>query len=217
MGVVIKTTATTTEEQASEAVPRSTVAQVYQQVISDLTAAAEKLPEDNGTRADKYTALAFLSRVYLQQQDYANALQAANDVIESGKYAMNASVNAVFDNKNTNESIFEIQQNDQNNAGTSNSGMATFYASLEGIGRADVRVSTDFLDSVYNENDLRKQQWYYEGVGQRSGTFTSKWKSYSQNLPIIRIAEMYLTRAECQFKARRDCRGVARRRFRAGA
>jgi starch-binding outer membrane protein, SusD/RagB family len=200
LGVVIKTTATTTEEQASEAVPRSTVAQVYQQVISDLTAAASKLPEDNGTRADKYTALAFLSRVYLQQQDYQNALMAADSVINSGKYAMNASVNAVFDNKNTNESIFEIQQNDQNNAGTSNSGMATFYASLEGIGRADVRVSEDFLASVYNENDLRKQQWYYEGVGQRSGIFTSKWKSYSQNLPIVRIAEMYLTRAECNLR-----------------
>jgi starch-binding outer membrane protein, SusD/RagB family len=62
-----------------------------------------------------------------------------------------------------------------------------------------VRVSDDFL-GTYNENDLRLQEWYYEGVGQRSGTFTSKWKSYGQNLPIIRIAEMYLTRAECNLR-----------------
>ena len=198
-GIVIKTTATKTESQAFEKTPRSTVAQVYQQVISDLTAAAEKLPEDNGTRADKYTALAFLSRVYLQQGDYENALQAANEVIESGKYRMNASVTAVFNNKNTSESIFEIQQNEQNNAGTSNSGMATFYASLPGIGRADLRVNRNFAAS-YPAGDYRAQEWYYEGTGQRSGLFTSKWQSYSQNLPVIRIAEMYLTRAECNLR-----------------
>ncbi len=66
-------------------------------------------------------------------------------VIENGGFVMNASITAAFDNKNTTESIFEIQQNDQNNAGIANDGMATFYASLVGIGRADVRMVSDFL------------------------------------------------------------------------
>lgn len=196
-GIVIKTKATKDETAAFEQKARNTVAEVYTQVISDLTSAAEKLPEENGTRANKYSAYAFLSRVYLQQQDYENALAAADTVIESGYFTMNASVSAVFDNKNTRESIFEIQQNDQNNAGTANDGMATFYASLVGIGRADVRMVSDFLDT-YDENDLRLSQWYYEGVGARPGNmYCSKWKSFSQNLPVIRLAEMYLTRAEC--------------------
>jgi starch-binding outer membrane protein, SusD/RagB family len=199
-GVVIRTTATKTEAAAFEKTPRSTVAQVYQQVISDLATAASLLPDDNGTRADRFTALAFLSRVYLQQSDYANARDAANQVIQSGKYAMNASVRAVFDNKNTAESIWEIQQNDQNNAGTSNDGMATFYASLPGIGRADVRVNAGW-PSTYPAGDLRAAEWYYLGTGARPGnTYTSKWKSFSQNLPVIRIAEMYLTRAETNLR-----------------
>lgn len=199
-GVVIRTKATKTEEVAFEKTPRSTVAQVYTQVISDLTAAAAKLPADNGTRADRFTALAFLSRVYLQQSDYANARDAANAVIQSGKYAMQASVRAVFDNKNTNESIWEIQQNDQNNAGTSNDGMATFFASLPGIGRADVRVAAGWVAS-YPAGDLRAAEWYYVGTGARPGNlYTSKWKSFSQNLPVIRIAEMYLTRAETNLR-----------------
>jgi starch-binding outer membrane protein, SusD/RagB family len=200
LGVVIRTKATTNEEEAFEAAPRNTVAQVYQQVITDLTAAVSKLPEDNGTRADKYTAQAFLARVYLQQSDYAKARDAASAVIESGKYKMNASVRAVFDNKNTDESIWEIQQNDQNNAGTSNDGLATFYASYPGIGRADVRINAAFVAS-YNPSDLRQQEWYYVGTGARPGNlYTSKWKSFSQNLPVIRIAEMYLIRAETNLR-----------------
>lgn len=207
LGVVIKTKATKNETDAFEKVPRSTVAEVYAQVIADLTKAVDLLPEENTARVTKYTALAFLSRVYLQQANYVAARDAANEIIESGYYRMNASVRAVFDNKNTAESIWEIQQNEQNNAGTSNNGMATFYASLPGIGRADVRLVNSFLEN-YESNDLRISEWYYLGTGARPAdpandvfnTYSGKWKSFSQNLPIVRLAEMYLTRAECNLR-----------------
>lgn len=199
-GVVVKTKATKDETAAFEKVARKNVSEVYTQVIADLTTAADKLPERNGTRANKFAALAFLSRVYLQQGDYEKALDAANTVIEEGGFSINASVAAAFDNKNTAESIFEIQQNDQNNAGIANDGMATFYASLVGVGRADVRMVGDFLDT-YDEDDMRYVLWYYEGVGSRPGhTYCSKWKAYSQNLPVVRLVEMYLTRAECNVR-----------------
>jgi hypothetical protein len=201
LGVVIKTTPTKDEADAFEKVPRSTVQQVYTQVIADLTKAVTLLPEENDRKATKYTALAFLSRVYLQQANYIDALAAANEVIESGYFKMNASISAVFDNKNTAESIWEIQQNEQNNAGSANNGMATFYASLPGIGRADVRITSSFVSGNYPAGDLRRSEWYYIGTGARPGnTYCSKWKSFSQNLPVIRIAEMYLTRAECNLR-----------------
>lgn len=198
LGVPIKTKPTNTEAEAFEKVPRSTVKEVYDLVIADLTKAATLLPEENEKRASRYAALAFLSRVYLQQGNYAAAIAAANEVIESGLFKLNASVSAVFTNKNTDESIWEIQQNEQNNAGTSNNGMATFYASKPGIGRADVRITASFVANSYPAGDLRQTEWYYIGTGARPGnTYCSKWNSFSQNLPIIRIAEMYLTRAEC--------------------
>ncbi len=199
IGVVIKTTPTTTEAQASQSTPRTSVANVYTQVIDDLENAAALLPEDNGTRASRYTALAFLSRVYLQQNEYAKARDAASEVIESGYYALNASVSAAFSNKNTKESIWEIQQNDQNNAGQSNDGMATFYANLIGIGRADVRISSAFLAN-YPSGDLRRSEWYYLGETRTTSNFCGKWKAFAQNLPVVRIAEMYLTRAECNLR-----------------
>lgn len=201
LGVVIKTTPTKTEEQAFEKIPRSTVSQVYTQILADLTKAVTLLPEENGTRVTKFTALAFLSRVYLSQLNYPAALDASNQVIESDLYKMNAAVSAVFDNKNTAESVWEIQQNEQNNAGTANNGMATFYASLPGIGRGDVRVTASFVTGNYPAGDLRQTEWFYIGTGARPGnTYTSKWKSFSQNLPVVRIAEMYLTRAECNIR-----------------
>ncbi|HAN39912.1 MAG TPA: RagB/SusD family nutrient uptake outer membrane protein [Chitinophagaceae bacterium] len=199
LGVVIRTKPITNEADAAERVARATVADVYTQVINDLTSASAKLPDDNGTRADKFTALAFLSRVYLQKADYTNALNAANQVINSNKYRLNASVAAVFSNKNTAESIFEIQQNDQNNAGQTNDGMATFFASITGIGRGDARVPANF-PTVYPAGDLRSTEWYYAGRSARPGTYCAKWRSFSQNLPVIRIAEMYLTRAECNVR-----------------
>lgn len=200
VGVVIKTKATKKESEAFEKIPRSTVAEVYAQVIIDLTSAVDKLPEDNVGRATRYSALAFLSRVYLQQGDYANALASADAVIQSGWFALNASVSAVFSNKNTAESIWEIQQNEQNNAGDSNDGMATFFASIPGIGRADVRIPSGFVDS-YPAGDLRASEWYYIGTGSRPGNiYNGKWKSFSMNLPVVRIAEMFLNRAECNVR-----------------
>jgi starch-binding outer membrane protein, SusD/RagB family len=198
-GIVIKTKPTYTEEPVEG---RASVKAVYDQVIADLTAAAAKLPDTrDGIRADRYVALAFLARVYLQQSDYAKALQAANTVIQSGNYEMNADVIEAFKKDLTDESIWEIEQDVQNNAGTSNDGMATFYASLPGIGRADVRVDAGFINT-YNSADLRKTEWYYLGSGARPAPnqYTAKWTTFEQNLPIIRLAEMYLIRAECNLR-----------------
>ncbi len=198
VGIVVKTVATLNEEPA---VARNTVKQAYDQVITDLTAAVSKLPEENGVRADKFAAQAFLARVYLQQGDYAKALQAANAVIQSGHYTMNDDLLEAFTEDNSDEVIWEIEQDVQNNAGTSNDGLATFYASLPGIGRADVRVDANFVNVTYPAGDLRKAAWYYIGSGQRPGNwYTAKWNSFSQNLPVIRLAEMYLIRAECNLR-----------------
>jgi tetratricopeptide (TPR) repeat protein len=199
-GVPLILTATKTEVQAANRVARSTVAQVYQQVIADLTKAESLLPEDNGTRADQFSAAAFLARVYLQQGDYSNARDAANRVIESEYFRLNPSVTSAFRNRNTAESIFEIQQNDQNNAGTANDGLTTFYASLPGIGRGDVRVLEAFAEQ-YDSLDARLNELIYEGTGRRAGRLRSgKWTDFGANIPIVRLAEMYLIRAEANVR-----------------
>ena len=160
-GVPITLTAVAAVEQADVQLPRASVAQVYTQVIADLQAAMQKLPAQNVTRASRYSAEALLSRVYLQQGNYSAARTAANDVITKSGANLVGSVAAAFANRNSAESLFEIQQNDQNNAGTSNDGLATYFAGYSPngdqsvlYGRGDVRVSGDFAD-LYESSDAR--------------------------------------------------------------
>jgi tetratricopeptide (TPR) repeat protein len=188
VGVVIRTEGFLNEAPAA---PRSTVAQVYDQVIADLTAASAKLPDENGDRVTRYAALAFLSRVYLQQSNYAAARDAASEVIESGLYSMATNIMQPFTQDNSPEVIWEIEQDVQNNAGDANDGLATFYSYDF---RGDVVVEEAFYDS-YSDADRRKALWYYDVD---DVLFSAKWSSASQNLPVIRLAEMYLTRAECK-------------------
>jgi tetratricopeptide (TPR) repeat protein len=179
-------------------VERATIAEVYAQIITDLTEAESLLPESNGTRANTYTVSGFLSRVYLQQGNYAQALAKANRIIQSGDYQLNPAVETVFNTNNTAESIFEVQQNAQNNAGQTNSGLATFYADFDGTGRGDIVIRNEFVN-LYEANDLRRQNLFYIGF-ERGQNSSAKWSSPIKNYPIMRIAEMYLTRAEANLR-----------------
>ena len=204
LGVPINLLPVKTVEGASALATRATVAQVYTQVITDLTAAIGLLPEDNPTRATTFTAKALLARVYLQQSNFAQARTLADDVIRNSGKSLSPTLSSVFTGRNTSESLFEIQQNDQNNAGTSNAGLATHFSSIGQQGRGDVRVLPAFAD-LYGTTDARgTASLLYEGTGTNrpAGQFrTGKWIAFGQNIPVIRLAEMYLIRAEAAFRA----------------
>ncbi|SES97291.1 RagB/SusD family nutrient uptake outer membrane protein [Hymenobacter actinosclerus] len=204
-GVPINLVPNRTLEEATVNLPRASVEEVYQQVIADLKAAADKLPATNGTRATKYTAQALLARVYLQQGNYPQALSYADGVIKSSNKSLAGSVASVFANRNGSETLFEIQQNDQNNAGSANDGLATYFASDGGLGRGDVQILPAFANR-YGPTDARgtdnlpasaTKKLIYKGDGARPGRLrTLKYRAYGQNIPVIRLAEMYLIRAE---------------------
>ncbi len=220
-GVPLNLSANNSIGQADTKLPRATVEQVYTQVVSDLQAAIKGLPALNVTRASSYSAEALLARVYLQQGNYTAARATANDVIANSGASLAGTLAAVFANRNSAESLFEIQQNDQNNAGTANSGLATFFAGYsptgdQGIlyGRSDVEVDSTFaaLYGPPSGPDVRgtdylpilqtKKLIYLSDGNNRAGQLrTIKWRTYGQNIPLIRLAEMYLVRAECDIRA----------------
>ena len=191
LGVPILTAPTASISEASF-VKRNTVAEVYQAVIADLTSAESLLPAKNSFFADKYTAAALLSRVYLMQGNYEGARQAAHRVIASGNYTLNASFYDAFNNaNNTTEDIFAAQATDQDYVNSYN----TFFGSTSQGGRGDIIINDQHLNS-YDVSDDRGNFFYESG-----DIYTAKWAVQVANIPLIRLSEMYLTRAEGNLRA----------------
>lgn len=172
---------------------RSSVAEVYNEVIlPDLLAAQQLLPEENGFFANTYVASAMLSRVYLMQGKYAEAAEAASRVIESGNYSLNEDFADAFNQSaNTPEDVFAIQVTIQDGTNIPN----TFYAAPIFSGRGDIIINPPHF-ALYEEGDERATL-FYENEGD---VFTGKWTNIAGNVNIIRLAEMYLTRAEANFR-----------------
>jgi len=175
---------------------RATVAQVYAQVISDLTEAEGLLPEDNGFFASKYSAAAMLSRVYLQKGDYANAAAAASRVIESQVFALTPTYAEAFPFDalnttavvgNTTEDVFAIQV-------TATQGVNSFNTYFSPLGRGDIDINPDYL-AQFEAGDDRLNIYYDDG-----SIRTGKFDMFYSAVHIIRLAEMYLTRAEANFR-----------------
>ncbi|MCC5941454.1 MAG: RagB/SusD family nutrient uptake outer membrane protein [Balneolaceae bacterium] len=150
------------DEYDQERVPAD---QIYAQVISDLEFAAEVLPfkseysaSDLG-RATKGAAHALLARVHLYLENYDQALQYANEVINSGEYALLDDYFTIFtrQGENSSESIFEVQATESEEGGT-----GTQYGEVQGVrGQPNLgwgfnRPSRD-LDAAYESGDLRQQ------------------------------------------------------------
>lgn len=212
-GVPIVLTPTRDVADAIE-VARNTVEECYGQAISDLSTARDLLPEENGVYATKYSASAILARLYLQQGNFTGAATEANKVIESGLFSLTTDPLQTFNITGTSpEVIFALQ----NNVASNTSWLTVMYASLNGMGRGDYDIQPGFL-SKFDPSDLRGMlqtetqpsftiadinMMYYIGVGtilNNGGINTSKWGDYYANIPLIRLPEMYLIRAEANFE-----------------
>lgn len=194
LGVPLTLTGITDYSQNLE-IPRASADQVYAQVISDLEDAYALLPESNSFFADKYAAQALLARVYLYTGNYAAARDAANDVIENSGHSLTASFEDAFNNDvDSSEDLFAFQVTSQ---GGDNE-LVVHYADQSFGGRGgDITVNQEYI-SLFDDSDVRGDFFYISA--QNGGTLTGKYTNQFANVSILRLAEMYLIRAEANLR-----------------
>ncbi|MCA0381048.1 MAG: RagB/SusD family nutrient uptake outer membrane protein [Bacteroidetes bacterium] len=205
-GVPVITTPGPSAPQSTEYnLPRASVEAVYQQVIQDLTDAESKLPNTNGVYANKPSAQLALARVYLQQAKYTEARDAANRCITAALangFSLVSSYGAAFNNAaNTREDLFAMQYNLV--SGT-NSCFTYFSTGTYGARDGDIEV-TDKHMNKYAAGDTRKDLFFFDAGAYRVG----KWRDNYRNVKVFRLAEAYLTRAECNARLGQNAATVA--------
>lgn len=206
-----------TEVLESNAKPaRSTVAEVYTQVVKDLTEAISSnalATETEPGYVSVWGAKAILSRVYLNMGDYANALSVAEDIIKNSGAALwtRDQYFKAWDASTPNESEFLFRLNV---AGSTDSN------DLNGIGNLQQRegykemvATKKFVDMLTSDpEDVRNEMFLPATAAKEVATYgtnkvyLNKLRGQGGNLrnvtivPIIRLSEVYLTAAECAFR-----------------
>ena len=188
---------------------RSAKKAVYNQVVKDLTE-AESLMSDNYTRSgatDKAAVVskpaiqALLSRVYLYMEEWQKAADYATKVINCGEY--NLATGEDYVNMYSaatapagGEIILEVYGSNKNEY-WDNSGWThlSYLTSLDGSG--DICATSD-LYNLYESGDIRQKlykqnenDWFCVKYVGKEGA-----NPRQTNVPIIRLSEMYLNRAE---------------------
>ncbi len=196
-GVPIKLQATT-ETGDHLNVARSTVDEVYALIESDLDFAEQNLFNNNDDKpifagaAIPNTALALRSIVKLTREEWAAAANFATMVIDNGDYEMLSKFEALYPPEHNDESIFDVEFNN-----IDNNRLAQYFLPADEItgGRHEWEPTTDLIDE-FDEVDNRLEVTIKDEDGTIYGGKYTEITTRSDNFYVIRLAEMYLVRAE---------------------
>lgn len=187
-GVPLVTTPLTIFDQPA----RASTEIIYDQVIQDLQEAAILLPETNSDRATSWAAKALLSRVYFYHKQYQHAADIATEVINSGKFALVDSVPLNYtEGSPSSEVIFALMSTQTDaSCGTLNG----YYRQAQGAKFSPANIIAKMFINTGGVHDKRYQQ-LFSVINDK--LFCAKFDNKYMNVPLIRLAELYLTRCEC--------------------
>lgn len=215
LGVPLQLEPVTSEAEFSQP-SRSSVADVYGQIIADLQQAQGLISNTTPNRATEGAVTGLLARIALIQGRWADAADLADQVIPD--YSLGDTVTDYFRNELSDESIFEIQNTTQDAPDGANTSLTAVYN--EGS-RDDIQVSEEFvgaLDAIITDDqeaalsagnlsaeDTRETQLLtgtdtpadvQEATAASNSTKYEDFVNNADNVPVMRLPEMMLTRAE---------------------
>lgn len=186
---------------------------VYNQIVADLLQAESIMADDyvrsgvtdKAATPTKPAIQALLSRVYLYMNKWQEAANYATKVISNKKYELApadayAAMFSAATAPEGGEIIFEVYGSDKNEY-WDNSGWAhlPYTTTTDDKGsHGDVCATKDLYD-LYSEGDVRKSMFKQHGNDYFPTKYSGKPKDSDPkytNVPILRLSEMYLNRAE---------------------
>jgi hypothetical protein len=185
-------------------IARSSVAASYAQIISDLDQSINLINNYQGNMyASVSSAKALLARVYLYQNDMADAASMASAVISDKNFSLfsSSAFTNIYTQKSTSESVFELVFDPQN---PSFFNILTYVRSDATISDVDFVASSN-LDTFFinRKTDLRDQLVDFNkrnnDVSIQPNGRTQKYRGEAtkdNSAYAIRLAEIYLIRAE---------------------
>lgn len=182
---------------------RPTVAESYQYVIDELEAAKNLINTNNGSgRLNKDAVNAMLSRAYLYDGNYAAAVSAANAV--SAPIASIANFVGVWTDSNSDGVLFKIDQ-DQALDGIS---IGVEWSQSVGNLIVPEYVMEFDLYNLYAADDIRREAYTFIKNDANGNTYNAIKKMYGEpgqtngnvDPKVIRVAEVYLNKAEAYFR-----------------
>ena len=205
--------------------PRPTIDDCYKQIVADFTRAIDKLAATAATRAPFYAtkgaAQGLLSRVYLYMGDWVNAEKLATDALASGigKFQTTpATTLSAWRSAIHPESMFELNYQTNENVGV-NTSLQTSYTTLVELGNTaktggfgDLVPTANLLTLMESEKDSTakildiRRSLYEKGTAGRGTAEIECTKFFGKNgavnldnVPVIRVSELYLNRAEALY------------------
>ena len=200
--------------------PRSSVEQVYTQIIKDLAdavtafglASAPPSGPQQKSHLSLKAALAIRAKVALTMQDYVNAAAFAKQVIDLGGHSLmsNATYQAGFNDLSNPEWLWGAYvQDDQGDTFGSYFGQISWDGNTTYVRGTPKRINSALYNQI-TATDVRKKMWEPNPT---SANFPLPASTYSHSpymsrkfkirtlptigdVPYIRLAEMYLTMAE---------------------
>jgi hypothetical protein len=177
-------------------VSRNTAEEVFTLIEEDLEEAASLLPSGTSQgRATQNAANALLARVYLADGKYAQARDKATLVINSGDYELVDDYRSLFATKNTSESIFELQYSLNNT-----NSLAFWFFTQEDGGRWGFAPSQGLIDAFEPGDERQDASIAFNSSGDPYGIKYHRIANEDDNVIVLRLAEMYLIRAEANLR-----------------
>ncbi len=196
-GIVVRQKALSATE-AQVAVQRNTVKESYDAAIADLKLAEALLPAFNGgARATKWAAKAYLARIYFNMADYVNAFAYANDVINNSGYSLGTDVTIPF--KSVGNQVVPTPGVIMMILGDAGTQRGSFWNS--DLNNTYLPLSSTIFSTINARGGTRATTLTTSSTNPVRGIST-KWSqlgaSVGINVPLIRLSEMYLIRAEAR-------------------